>query len=275
MTKLFKALGATLLSVGLVVAGMGSPANAAVLTATATAQGTTPTTGTNPYPITVSTSVIGSAVVILDVRLPSNWSFVTPGGGSSTCPSWLTSSGINSVVNCTTGDILSIPTARLVSGSTLAPGTTLSITFAANSLNLGTGRVFSVALKDISLNSIDTGTATIASSGPASATVTFDANGGSGSMSAQTSSSAITLTPNAFSRTNYNFAGWNTAADGTGTAYADAASYPFTASETLYAQWTPILANTGIDAKPYLYGGLALAIAGSALLLIARRKQTN
>ena len=40
------------------------------------------------------------------------------------------------------------------------------------------------------------------------------------------------------SYTGHSFTGWATAADGSGTAYADGASYPFTASATLYAQWT-------------------------------------
>jgi uncharacterized repeat protein (TIGR02543 family) len=69
-------------------------------------------------------------------------------------------------------------------------------------------------------------------------TVTFDANGGSGTMSAQTASSATALTTNSFTRTGYTFAGWNTVAGGTGTAYANGASYLFTSSITLYAQWT-------------------------------------
>ncbi len=69
------------------------------------------------------------------------------------------------------------------------------------------------------------------------ATVTFDANGGTGSMAAQTSTVAAALTTNAFTRTGRSFAGWNTSADGSGTAYADTASFPFTASVTLYAQW--------------------------------------
>ena len=68
--------------------------------------------------------------------------------------------------------------------------------------------------------------------------VTFDGNGGSGSMSAQTSSSATNLIANAFTRAGYTFAGWNTAANGSGTPYANSASYPFTANATLYAQWS-------------------------------------
>ena len=69
-------------------------------------------------------------------------------------------------------------------------------------------------------------------------TVTFDANGGSGSMSNQTGSSAAALTSNSFTQAGYTFTGWNTAANGSGTAYADGASYPFTSNVTLYAQWT-------------------------------------
>jgi hypothetical protein len=68
--------------------------------------------------------------------------------------------------------------------------------------------------------------------------VNFDANGGSGNMANQTSSAAANLTSNSFTRTCYAFTGWNTAANGTGTAYADGANYPFTSSTTLYAQWT-------------------------------------
>jgi uncharacterized repeat protein (TIGR02543 family) len=70
-------------------------------------------------------------------------------------------------------------------------------------------------------------------------TVTFNANLGSGSMSPEVASAPTALTTNTFTRTYYSFAGWNTTADGSGTAYADAATYPFSADTILYAQWTP------------------------------------
>ena len=69
-------------------------------------------------------------------------------------------------------------------------------------------------------------------------TVTFNANGGAGTMSPETDSVATVPTPNAFTQTGYSFSDWNTAANGSGIAYANEASYPFTASVTLYAQWT-------------------------------------
>ena len=72
----------------------------------------------------------------------------------------------------------------------------------------------------------------------ASYTVTFNANGGSGSMASETASAPTALTANAFTRTGYTFAGWNTAANGSGTSYANGATYPFSAGATLYALWT-------------------------------------
>ncbi len=71
-------------------------------------------------------------------------------------------------------------------------------------------------------------------------TVTFAANGGTGSMAVQSASYNTTaaLTTNAFTRIGYTFTGWNTVASGVGgTAYANGANYIFTSSITLFAQW--------------------------------------
>ncbi|MGI6740204.1 MAG: MBG domain-containing protein [Brevefilum sp.] len=72
-------------------------------------------------------------------------------------------------------------------------------------------------------------------------TVTFNANGGTGTMDVQTANVPTKLIKNTFTRTGYTFSGWNTAANGSGTAYADEVEYSFAADITLYAQWT---ANT-------------------------------
>ncbi|HRI05057.1 MAG TPA: InlB B-repeat-containing protein, partial [Pyrinomonadaceae bacterium] len=70
-------------------------------------------------------------------------------------------------------------------------------------------------------------------------TVTFNGNGAtSGTMANQTSNLPANLTTNGFLRTGYTFVDWATAADGSGTHYADQASYPFAADATLYAQWS-------------------------------------
>ena len=76
-------------------------------------------------------------------------------------------------------------------------------------------------------------------------TITFDANGGTGTMDAQTTESGTdtVLTTNAFTHEGYTFSGWNTTADGTGTAYADGATVNLSESITLYAQWTPNVAS--------------------------------
>jgi uncharacterized repeat protein (TIGR02543 family) len=71
-------------------------------------------------------------------------------------------------------------------------------------------------------------------------TVTFDGNGSDGgSMAAQTNNVPTALTANAFTRTGYSFVEWNTTAGGTGTPYANGATYDFSANVTLFAQWTP------------------------------------
>ena len=70
--------------------------------------------------------------------------------------------------------------------------------------------------------------------------ITFDANGGEGNMGAQTvnPNEATALTANTFTRADYDFAGWNTKPDGTGTKYDDKASVTISENTTLYAQWT-------------------------------------
>jgi len=72
--------------------------------------------------------------------------------------------------------------------------------------------------------------------------VRFDANGGTGTMAPQHYglNSQDNLAANAFEREDYDFAGWNTKADGTGDSYSDSQSMTFsTGGElTLYAQWT-------------------------------------
>ena len=74
--------------------------------------------------------------------------------------------------------------------------------------------------------------------------VVFHANGGTGTMADQdfTFGQAQNLRTNAFTRTDCRFLGWNTAADGTGTAYANEASVRDLTTQNggtvnLYAQW--------------------------------------
>ena len=71
-------------------------------------------------------------------------------------------------------------------------------------------------------------------------TITFNANGGEGSMEPQRFEVGVdtALNTNVFTRENYKFIGWNTAADGSGATYADeGAILELTGDMTLYAQW--------------------------------------
>ncbi|MEE1253465.1 MAG: InlB B-repeat-containing protein [Paludibacteraceae bacterium] len=72
-------------------------------------------------------------------------------------------------------------------------------------------------------------------------TISYNANGGSGTMESTTN----VVAANTFTREGYTFAGWNTVADGTGTSYA-AGDY-ISSDLTLYAQWeenTPVTPPT-------------------------------
>ena len=75
-------------------------------------------------------------------------------------------------------------------------------------------------------------------------TIRYAPNGGTGLMTQdefKVSVPTAVLKENAFSRKGYEFAGWNTKADGTGTAYADKASIAIPlGTTTLYAQWKAI-----------------------------------
>ncbi len=75
---------------------------------------------------------------------------------------------------------------------------------------------------------------------PKSSTITFDKNDkdATGEMTALTAETLTkqVLTTNAFAKVGYHFVAWNTAADGTGTVYADGATLEMH-NMTLYAQW--------------------------------------
>lgn len=67
--------------------------------------------------------------------------------------------------------------------------------------------------------------------------VTFNNNTGSGSMTDQLANSSTALTPNSFTKPGYTFTGWNTQANGSGTAYTNQEVYSFDVDLDLYAQW--------------------------------------
>lgn len=84
-----------------------------------------------------------------------------------------------------------------------------------------------------------TANATKDSTTPATYTITYNANGGSGAPSSQTKTEGVTLTLSSTrpTRPGYTFKNWNTNQYGYGTSYSPGGSYTANASATLYAQW--------------------------------------
>ena len=70
--------------------------------------------------------------------------------------------------------------------------------------------------------------------------LTYNANGGEGTIDPATAAAgeSVTVAENGFTRDNYTFTGWNTQADGSGTAYSAGESFTLTEDTVLYAQWS-------------------------------------
>ena len=95
----------------------------------------------------------------------------------------------------------------------------------------------------------------------ATATISFDANNGSGTVPTAISTYvgvANTIPLNSLTRTGYTFNGWNTASDGSGTAYATGSTITPTGDITLYAQWQTTYV------KPEIQNLLAFRVADAS-----------
>jgi uncharacterized repeat protein (TIGR02543 family) len=79
-------------------------------------------------------------------------------------------------------------------------------------------------------------------------TITYEANEGTGSKSPTThvAGDVVTLpTASGITRTNYNFIGWNTQANGSGTFYTAGTNITINSDITLYARWGSVQAAPG------------------------------
>ena len=76
--------------------------------------------------------------------------------------------------------------------------------------------------------------------------ISFNANGGTGSMDTVETDmgNTVSLPANTFTRKNYTFLCWNTQPDGSGTSYADGGSLTVRENITLYAQWKGVVSIT-------------------------------
>jgi len=99
-------------------------------------------------------------------------------------------------------------------------------------------------------------------------TVTYDANGGSGTIPTQTypaGAQATILGQSFLTRPGYSFLGWNTATGGTGSIYQPISSVVINSNVTLYAQWAP---GIGIKDCGVFIGGTT---STSNIFLTSRR----
>ena len=72
-------------------------------------------------------------------------------------------------------------------------------------------------------------------------TVTYNANGGSGTLTDSSSpymqGATVTVKSNSFTRSGYTFDHWDTKSDDSGTDYSPSSTFAISANTTLYAQW--------------------------------------
>ena len=300
-----KALGATIFAAGLVVAGVASPAAAVAALNLSSNSIATSTATSNGFYMELTGATMRNDLDTIVLGPPNGWSLVNTcvtggqSGNESTCNITSVTIGGTPVTGWRAGPDGVGPKIRLYkvnAGTGFNTGDTIKVTFSAGAWTSpasSSSSTFSFTTMYMGGGNIETATSAVTVGTP-SYTVTFNGNGStSGNTVAQTASTATALTSNGFSKSGSTFAGWNTAANGSGTAYANGASYPFTSATTLYAQWTTNssggssnsgssassnLANTGVDsaaAFTLLAGGLSLALVGAEMFMIARRKRSN
>ena len=163
------------LAAGLTLFAIPSASAATISDATATSTGPIGTSGTNTTPIIISATLVTSgAARTYFLNLPTGWSFSTTPNST-----WINA---NISTNLSGYPVQAIGTGFVVlsGASSFASNTEVTITFAANALNVGSNRIFTVQFVDDRTGTaitIDTGTATLAGGGstPAPSTPTLTA----------------------------------------------------------------------------------------------------
>lgn len=115
-----------------------------------------------------------------------------------------------------------------------------SVTYTWNRASTAQTKTIKTVLKGKSESTTSSCSATINIPALAPATITFNANSGSGTVPSAINTYvgvANTIPSNSLTRTGYTFNGWNTASDGSGTTYATGSTITPTGDVTLYAQW--------------------------------------
>ena len=125
-----------------------------------------------------------------------------------------------------------------------------SVTYTFNRASTAQTKTIKTVLKGSYESTISSCSKTIEIPALALATITFNANDGSGTVPSAISTYvgvANTIPSNSLTRTGYTFNGWNTASDGSGTTYATGSTITPSGNVTLYAQWKTTYAKPEIQ----------------------------
>jgi uncharacterized repeat protein (TIGR02543 family)/LPXTG-motif cell wall-anchored protein len=182
----------------------------------------------------------------------SSASFTMPSSNQTLWAQWATATGTLAYSNNGGTGSVSSQTGNVGSNAVVAAQGSVErtgFTFSGwNTSAAGTGTRYAAGSNFTLL----TGTTTLfAEWTPILYTLSYQSNGGTGTIAGSSGNSGSSTTLAAgtnFQREGHTFAGWNTAADGTGTALVAGAAYTRPASNViLYAQWTPVSYTLSYD----------------------------
>lgn len=110
------------------------------------------------------------------------------------------------------------------------------------------------------------------SSAPSGYSLSYNPNNSSSGTAPSTTngSGSVNTAPNSggLTRSGYTFAGWNTAADGSGFTYQPGDTINLSSNVTLYAMWTPLLAQTGFGTSSAILTPLAISLLSLGFILL-------
>lgn len=152
--------------------------------------------------------------------------------------------GSTITVNRTSSPKKGAATGNLSNGAAVYYSDVLKITFGAGSnYNLGTHTVNGSTFTSGSTHTVTKAVSVVATATGKTYTITYNANGGSGTMAATTytyaTSGTINLRPNTFTRTGYTFLGWSLSSTATTASYTDGQAWGRSngSNYTFYAVW--------------------------------------
>jgi len=177
------------------------------------------------------------------------------GGNAPSSPSEALSSSLSAFASSSSDAVFSSSSVAvssssevILSSSSVAVSSSSEVVFSSSSAEVSSSSevVFSSSSEILSSSSeIVSSSSSILSSSSSLATYTITYNAGTGVTDVSVPANqtkihnvSLTLSTTVPTRTGYEFAGWNTASNGSGTSYAMGTSYTANVGVTLFAQWT-------------------------------------